>query len=57
VTEGLIVMVCALAATAYLAFDAVATAPAEMRRRLSIVAAVNAGLAVAGIVVIVARLT
>lgn len=54
-TAGLVVMICALAATAYLAYDATRTAPRTLHRRLVIVAAINAILALAGVAVLVAR--
>ncbi len=56
-TEGLAVMVGALVATAFLAFDAARRAAPQVRRRLMVVAAVNGVLAVAGAVVLVARLS
>jgi hypothetical protein len=54
-TEGLAVMVAALAATAYLAWDAARAAPDEVRRRLNVVAMVNGTLAAGGLIVVVIR--
>jgi hypothetical protein len=54
-TEGLAVMVVALTATALLALDAARSAAPEVRQRLTLVAAINGVLAVAGVVVLVVR--
>lgn len=56
-TEGLAVMVVALTATAYLAWDAARAADSAARRRLLVVAGVNGMLAVAGVVVVVVRVS
>ena len=56
-TLALIVMVCALAATSYLALDAAKTAPGALRHRFRIVAAINGALGLAGILVLAARLS
>lgn len=55
-TAGLTVATAALAATIALTLDAARTVPRPSRRRLLVAAAVNAALALACLVVLLARL-
>jgi hypothetical protein len=56
ITAALFVMICALGMTVYLAWDAMARAPAAMRGRLKLIIVTNGVLTAIGVTVLVLRL-